>query len=403
MTIVTLFLCVYSLSIAVKIGQNARKTLWLYPGVVMNTNNVHQALKLFEPPDYQRHQWIWWIFSLYYFIPAFYLPFNWLTHSLIVLAYLAFILLSYITTSISRPKAWRPIAGLVLLAAVASYLTPGASSFFSYAGFFIGFYFSTRRFLYWLFGLVALIIGLHFSNNYPFPYFLFPGLTGVVTIGMVGIIERVRHEAKLKDQRSLQEIRQLAMIAERERIARDLHDILGHTLSSVVLKAELADKLLQQNQIAEARQQMKDLHKIARESLSLVRQTVSGYKHRGLPSEVFQLCEKLRASGFTVDLSGDIPQLVPQAETALILALTELTTNILRHSNGDHCTLIFDQSEARLRISLKDNGITEEITPGNGLRGIQERLEGLTGELYTEIKDGCHFVISLPSHELVRT
>lgn len=368
----------------------------------MNSNSIYQSLKLCEAPDYQRHQWIWWIFSLYYFIPAFYIPFSWLTHSLIVLAYLAFILLSYVTTTIKRPNAWQPISGLILLAAATSYITPGASSFFSYAGFFIGFCFTTRHFLVCLAGLITLIIGLHFSNNYPFPYFLFPALTGVVTIGMVGIIERVRYQAKMKDLQSHQEIRQLAMIAERERIARDLHDILGHTLSSVVLKAELADKLLAQNQIADARQHMKDLHKIARESLSLVRQTVSGYKHRGLSNEVFQLCEKLRASGFTVDLSGEIPQLVPQAETALILALTELTTNILRHSNGNHCTLVFDQSNERLRISLKDNGIAKEITPGNGLRGIQERLEGLTGELYTEIKDGCHFIISLPSQDLVR-
>lgn len=331
------------------------------------------------------------------------MPFSWVSHGLILLAYLSFILLSFIAITINHTKIWQPIAGLILLAVITSYLTSGASSFFPYVGFFIGFFFPTRQCLFGLAGLILLLIGLQFIHNYPHPYFLLPGLTGVVTIGMVGIIERVRYQAKIKDQQSHQEIRQLAMIAERERIARDLHDILGHTLSSVVLKAELADKLLQQNQIAEARQHMEDLHKIARESLSLVRQTVSGYKHRGLSGEVFQLCEKLRASGFTVDLSGEIPQLIPQAETALILALTELTTNILRHCNGNHCTLTFDQTAEHLRISLKDNGATTEIIPGNGLRGIQERLEALTGELYTDIKDGCHFVINLPSRELVRT
>src|SRR5690606_11944470 len=118
----------------------------------------------------------------------------------------------------------------------------------------------------YLIGLVLLIIILHFTTGYPFPYFLFPALTGVGTIGMIGIVERLRYQSRIKELQSHQEIRQLAMIAERERIARDLHDILGHTLSSVVLKAELADKLLQQNRVDDARQHMEDLHKIARES-----------------------------------------------------------------------------------------------------------------------------------------
>lgn len=364
---------------------------------------VHRAMALCEAPGHQRHQWVWWVFSLYYFIPAFYLPFDWFKHSLIMLAYGVFLLLCVVTAKVNRDRAWQPISALILLAAFTSFITPGASSFFSYIGFFIGFCFATRQFIISLVGLILLIVALHFSTRYPVPYFLFPALTGVGTIGMIGIVERMRYQARVKELQSHQEIRQLAMIAERERIARDLHDILGHTLSSVVLKAELADKLLQQSRIDEARQQMEDLHKIARESLSLVRQTVSGYKHRGLSSEVCLLCEKLRASGFTVDLNGNIPQLIPQAETALILALTELTTNVLRHSNGNHCELSFDQSAESIKISLKDNGVTNAINPGNGLQGIQERLEALAGELYTELKDGCRFVITLPSQKLVRS
>jgi two-component system sensor histidine kinase DesK len=363
----------------------------------MNTINANQTLTLCQADH--RHQWIWWVFSLYYFIPAFYMPFSWLTHSLILLAYLGFLLISFIATTTKPAKVWQPLTGLLLWSVATSYLTSGASSFFPYLGFFIGFCFSTRQFLLGQAGLILLLLGLQLIHNYSHPYFLFPGLTGVVTIGMVGILERVRYQAKIRDQQSHQEIRQLAMIAERERIARDLHDILGHTLSSVVLKAELADKLLQQHRNDEARQQMEDLHKIAREALSLVRQTVSGYKHRGLSSEVFQLCEKLRESGFAVDVAGDIPQLPPQAETAVILALTELTTNVLRHSNGDQCALTFSQRNGQLNISLTDNGVTNEIIPGNGLQGIQERLHALAGKLNTEIKEGCRFVITLPSPE----
>lgn len=356
------------------------------------------STRLSDVADYKKHHWIWWAFSLYYFIPAFYIPFSLLEQVLNLTAYAAFIGLSTWATFIDRNHAWRPIGLLMVLATVTSYLTPGASSFFPYIGFFICFYFSARRFIFWLTGILPAILIIHLTNRYPAPYFLFPAVTGLLTVGMVGIVERVRLDAKLREQQSHQEIRQLAMIAERERIARDLHDILGHTLSSVVLKAELADKLLQQNQVDEARSHMQDLHHMARESLSLVRQTVSGYKHRGLPNEIFYLCEKLRERGFMVELHGEIPRVSAKEETALILALTELTTNILRHSEGNHCALAFTETEGQLKLTISDNGRISSLTPGNGLQGIQERLHTLAGELDINIESDCRFTISLPIH-----
>lgn len=367
----------------------------------MNSHSIGRSLRLSEAPDYQRHQWIWWIFSLYYFIPAIYTPFSWVKHSLILVIYLGFLGLCYRITIASHARVWQPIVGLIVFTACASFVTSGASSFFPYIGFFIGFCFGTRLFCAWLSVLVLLVIALTLVNDYPAPYFLFPGISGLITIGMVGVIERVRYLSKMREKQSHQEIRQLAMIAERERIARDLHDILGHTLSTVVLKAELADKLLQQQNVTAARQHLQELHQIGRESLGLVRQTVSGYKHRGLSGEVFQLCEKLRAKGFTVEVTGEIPQLSPQVETAVILALTELTTNILRHSNGNHCHLHFDHTDEQLNISVKDNGVTNEITPGNGLSGIKERLQDIAGELHSDVTQGCRFIISLPTPESV--
>lgn len=199
---------------------------------------------------------------------------------------------------------------------------------------------------------------------------------------------------------SRQEIEQLAIIAERERIARDLHDILGHTLSSIALKAELAEKLLKQSKQEQAEQHLSELHQIARNSLSLVRQTVSGYKHRGLSGEVMELCDKLRQNGFVVELAGEIPQLSPRAETAVILALTELTTNILRHSKGNHCQIEFSRNHDQLLVCMRDNGAVEKLVPGNGLTGIKERLQALAGDLHASVHRGCEFLISLPAHEL---
>jgi two-component system sensor histidine kinase DesK len=359
-------------------------------------NKMSRCLQEGEAPAMRKHQWIWWVFSLYYFIPLFYIDYPWWKILLIFLAFLAFLFICVTIAVTEFDRAWLPISALVLLSVVTSPLTPGAATFFSYVGFFMGFCLTTRQMLIGVGLSVTLAFLLHLQFKYAVPTYLMPAVIGLITIGLVGRMERLRIDNKLASARSEEEIRHLATIAERERIARDLHDLLGHTLSSVVLKAELADKLLQQNNLDAARQQMQDLHKIARESLSLVRQTVSGYKHRGLTDEVMQLCDKLREHGFSVHISGEIPAVPPKAETALILALTELTTNIMRHSKGNHCQLQFEQLNDKLQITVADNGRPEAITPGNGLTGIRERLQALAGEIYSDIEQGCRFVITLP-------
>ncbi len=87
---------------------------------------------------------------------------------------------------------------------------------------------------------------------------------------------------------------------------------------------------------------------------------------------------------------------------AFILALTELTTNVLRHSKGNHCQLSFNVSDENIIISLHDNGCIKSITPGNGLNGIQERLHALAGDISAQISNGCRFDITLPAHELTQ-
>ena len=86
----------------------------------------------------------------------------------------------------------------------------------------------------------------------------------------------------------------------------------------------------------------------------------------------------------------------------LILALTELTTNILRHSNGNHCQISFQQDANNLVISMQDNGCIKSIVPGNGLKGIQERLHSLAGDISAQISNGARFDITLPSAELTQ-
>lgn len=353
-------------------------------------------------PLFLETPWIWLIFSLYYFVPFTYLELNATKTAFLLVAFACFVVMYIGATRINAQYVWKPLSVIILLTLVVTPISPGSSSFFTYIGFFLGFSFAPRTYLILLSSMLAGIIAMHFYYHYPIPIFLLPAASGIIATSLWGYIERIRSAARLNWMQSRQEVQQLAIIAERERIARDLHDILGHTLSSIALKAELAEKLLAQEKSEAAQQHLSELHKIARESLSLVRQTVSGYKHRGLSGEVLQLCDKMRQNGFSVDIKGEIPTLSAKAETALILALTELTTNVLRHSTGNHCQITFGQDNQNIVISMQDNGCIKSIVPGNGLKGIQERLHALAGDISAQIHHGARFDITLPAHELVQ-
>lgn len=363
---------------------------------------VPNTAKCVDP--YRSRSWVWLVFSIYYFIPMYYVKYSALEVGVQLVAYFIFIALYVWAFKIPRSKGWIPISLITLIAVSISPLTVGSSTFFSFLGVLIGFTYSTRTLLILLSGYVFIVLMFQFYlyDNYPFQYFGLPALMGLVTTSIVGYMEKLREENRAQTLKSNQEIQQLAIIAERERIARDLHDILGHTLSSIALKAELAEKLLVQEKTNDAKEHIRDLHQIARNSLSLVRQTVSGYKHRGLTGEVIDLCEKIRQQGFIVDLRGQIPSLSARAETAVILALTELTTNLLRHSKASHCEIHFLDDDKNLHICVQDNGKIKEIEQGNGLQGIQERLAAIAGELLIDITNGCRFDIRLPKSEIIQ-
>ena len=353
---------------------------------------------------YRSRSWIWLIFSIYYFIPLYYVRYSAWEIGLQIIAYIGFITLYMWTFKLPRSKGWIPISLITLIAVGISPITVGSSTFFSFLGVLIGFTYTTRILLVLMSGYVAIIVlfQIFLYDNIPFQFFGLPALMGFITTSVVGFMEKLREENRIQTLKSKQEIEQLAVIAERERIARDLHDILGHTLSSIALKAELAEKLLSQEKAGDAKEHIRDLHQIARNSLSLVRQTVSGYKHRGLTGEVIDLCEKIRQQGFIVDLRGNIPRLTARAETAVILALTELTTNLLRHSNASHCEIHFVDDDNSLHICVQDNGKVKQIEQGNGLQGIQERLAAIAGELLIDITNGCRFDIRLPKSEIIQ-
>lgn len=345
--------------------------------------------------------WIYLVNLTFYLIPLFIDDKPLWQIGLILLTLIPFIYCYFWAYRSPRNDALYPILAMIVLGVAITPINSGSLSLFTFAGFFIGFYYSIRTALMSLLGFIALLLTLTFLLDMSHYYFVAYGSLLIAGVGLFGVAERKRVEAKCREQKSQAEISQLAAMLERERIARDLHDIMGHNLSSISLKAELAAKLLDKHHLEDAKTQLVELTTIARSSLSQVRETVSGYKHQGLASSVMSLCQTLRDKGLSVSLEGDIPNLLPELETHVILSLTELCNNILRHSHADHCSLVFSESTHELNICITDNGQTSGIIEGNGLKGIQERLIAFQGKLDYVIDSQCRFIITLPSSSVI--
>lgn len=212
-----------------------------------------------------------------------------------------------------------------------------------------------------------------------------PLTTGV--IGMLVHVDRLRHAQDAALRLSHDEVRRLAAVAERERIGRDLHDLLGHTLSMVALKADLASRLVDRDPDG-ARREIGEVGGIARDALAQVRQAVSGIRAAGLAAELASSRLLLETDGITFDYVLDdhvaSAGLPPEVETALAMTLREAVTNLQRHAGARTAQATFSREGDAIRLQVVDDGRGGAIVPGNGLSGMRERIEALGGRLHVE-------------------
>jgi two-component system sensor histidine kinase DesK len=214
-------------------------------------------------------------------------------------------------------------------------------------------------------------------------------------IGLSNMFFAQKHRDNAKLQRAHDEIEHLAKIAERERIARDLHDVLGHTLSLITLKSELAGKLIDRDP-ARAKEEIRAVEATARQALSEVRQAVVGYRAKSL-NEEFKLAKStLETAGLKVDCEAMTVPLQPAQESVLGLALREAVTNIVRHARAQTCRLRLAQNNGHCLLEIADDGSGGTLTEGNGLRGMRERVEAVGGSLVRNSEQGTKILITVP-------
>ena len=185
----------------------------------------------------------------------------------------------------------------------------------------------------------------------------------------------------------------LAKMRERDRIARDLHDVLGHSLSLIILKAELAGRLLH-DQIR-AREEIGDIEEVSRRALTDVRRAIRGYRADGLRSEFERAQTMLGTAGVVVQAEGAELLVAATHESVLALVLREAVTNVVRHARARTCRLRLGVSDGSCRLEISDDGRGGWSTEGEGLRGMRERVEALGGSLIRDATNGTTLILSL--------
>ena len=204
---------------------------------------------------------------------------------------------------------------------------------------------------------------------------LFGGLLTVFVKRTRGLIRELRE--------TREELARAAVAEERLRFSRDLHDLLGHTLSLVVVKSEAVRRLAEQGETASAAREAADIESVGRQALVEVREAVTGYRGRGLAAELDNARSALADAGIeaTVRQSGN--PLSQEADTLLGWAVREGVTNVIRHSHASHCEIEVSGRKGQAILEIRDDGIgsNSPVTGGSGLRGLAERTFSVGGTL----------------------
>ncbi|NVK88436.1 MAG: sensor histidine kinase [Gammaproteobacteria bacterium] len=277
------------------------------------------------------------------------------------------------------------ILTIILIGVGLSQFNLGASVFFVYAGSFCAQFRKPRNSLFGITLIVSVITLWSWAFQLS-SFFYLPAIFFTVLIGLSNLyfIQIAKKNKLLKI--SQDETQHLAAVAERERIARDLHDVIGHTFSLLTKKAELARKLIPSHP-DQAAQEVADIEALARSTLSEVREAVTGIRRRSLADEFIQARYLCRVSD--IELSSNLLDTQWQAleftnviDATLAYCLREAITNVSKHSHASRVEVTLESLAASIRLQIHDNGSAPSALEfGNGLRGMQERLAAVNGQL----------------------
>jgi two-component system sensor histidine kinase DesK len=321
--------------------------------------------------------WVYFVWLGFLLIPVGQLSErDWLATALAVVIFIPLYLWSF---ALGGRRLWLARAAMFVLGIALFPYNPYANMLFIYAGMPTSGA-TVRESLTIILSTVAISFFYFYLRHLGAVYYIIEAL---IVLGFGGgmlyaqMDERARATIAVKDQ----EILRLGKYAERERIARDLHDLLGHTLSLIALKSELAYKLAPQDG-ARATQEMREVSEVARKSLTDVRQAIAGLRSIGVLDAIKTADILLRAAGLRTQLQlCPLPMLAAAQEQAIAQAVIEAATNIVRHADATRASIGVTFAESTLTMIVEDDGRATEIMLGSGLSGMRQRLAAVKGEL----------------------
>ncbi|MCO4853039.1 sensor histidine kinase [Bacillus vallismortis] len=230
-----------------------------------------------------------------------------------------------------------------------------------------------------------------------FPVLPFLVIMLISPFGIRSMFRRIELETKLAQAN--EQIKELSKREERVRIARDLHDTLGHTLSLLTLKSQLIQRLATSDP-ERTRLEAKEMETSSRAALKQVRELVSDMRTVTMTEELANIQHILRSGNITFQYEGDedFSAISPVTQNMISMCMREAVTNIIKHSKATHCAITISQFADKMKVEIRDDGkgTAKENTFGNGLRGMEERLMLIEGGLTLSAYNGTVLTLTIP-------
>lgn len=350
-------------------------------------------------PKNRDHGWVpyaWLIFLAFFFFQPVLDPHTTARDWEITLAATAIFLVLYFRLFwTERPWNYAIIAMMAAMGLALGHANQGASVFIIFAASFIAWVAQSSKGALTAIGLLISAIGIDALFFHAPIGFWATSVVVALGVGISNVHFAEKNKADAKLRMANDEIEHLAKVAERERIARDLHDVLGHTLSLIIVKSTLAGKLIEKHP-QKAKDEISDIEKVSREAMADIRNTLRGYSNYKLCDEFVRAKSVLESAGIKVDAEMTEIVMTPAQESVAALIMREAVTNVVRHAQAHNCHLRLAANNGDCVLEVADDGRGGVLVEGNGLRGMRERVEALGGTVTRDTSAGTRLRFEFP-------
>jgi two-component system, NarL family, sensor histidine kinase DesK len=350
-------------------------------------------------PKNRDHGWVpyvWLVFLAFFFFKPILEPHTTSRDWLITIAATVIFLVLYFRIFWTGPPwNYALIAAMIAMGLALGHMNEGASVFVILGSSFIAWAIRNSRRAIIAIGLLILALGLDALLFHTPTAFWATSMIVSLGVGLSNIHFAEKNRTDVKLRMANDEIEHLAKVAERERIARDLHDVLGHTMSLIIVKSTLAGKLIEKYP-EKAKDEISDIEKVSREAMAEIRNTLRGYSTYKLCEEIVRARSVLESAGVTVHEETAEVAMSPAEESVAALIMREAVTNVVRHAQARTCRLKIAANNGDCVMQIEDDGRGGIQLEGNGLRGMRERVEALGGTVSRDTHSGTKLKFEFP-------